>query len=76
MCKIKREWDKNALKQHIKTRKTWYHRALNTLIHSIYDNCDQSCFIVPKRGISHSKTAQWDKKIVLPYEKVRRFLYL
>ena len=63
VCKIKREWDKNALKQHINTKKTWYHRALNTLIHSIYDNCDQSCFLIPERDISSStKNIEHKKK--------------
>ena len=44
-CNRKREWGRHDLEQHIGTKVSWYHRALGSLLHELYDDCDVNEFL-------------------------------
>ena len=51
----KNEWGRQPLEKHIKTKGSWYHRALGSLMYVLYDDCDVNGFLYRDGDISEVK---------------------
>ena len=56
-CNNNNEWGRQSLEQQIGTKGSWYHRALGSLIHALYDDCDVNDFLYIDGDISEGKLA-------------------
>ena len=68
-CNKKNEWVLNSLEQHIGTKGSWYHRALGSLLHALYDDYDVNEFLYRDGDILDGKL---DRKVTAVSHLIKR----
>ena len=61
-CNKNNEWGRQQLEQHIGTKGSVYHRALGSLLHDLYDDCDVNDFLYRDGNFFEGKLASKGNK--------------